>query len=141
MVFLLTSMAMATVETLSQLKAHADTAHGGDQAKLCLEYARRMMEDADSLYTKGDVDKAESEIGEVVEYAHKAAYAASASGKHVKETEIDLRKLGKRMHDIAATLSVDDRPPVKQAVDEIDEIRTDLLVRMFGPQAEPKEKP
>jgi hypothetical protein len=141
MVFLLTSMAMATVDPLLQLKARADAAHGADQAKLCLEYARRIMEDADSLYTKGDVDKAQSEIGEVVEYARKAADAASASGKHLKQTEIDLRKLGKRMHDIAATLSIDDRPPLTKAVDDIEEIRTDLLVKMFGPQAEPKEKP
>ena len=52
-----------------------------------------------------------------------------------------MRKLGKRMHDISATLSIDDRPALTKAVDDIDEIRTDLLVKMFGPQAEPKEKP
>ncbi len=137
--FLLTGMALA--QTLPALKARADAAKGGEQAKLCLEYAHRLLEDANALFTNGDVDKAQGEISEVVEYGRKAADAASTSGKHVKQTEIDLRKLGKRMHDIAATLSVDDRPPLKKAVEDIEEIRTDLLVRMFGPQAEPKGKP
>jgi hypothetical protein len=137
--FLLIGMTLA--ETLPDLKARADAAKGGDQAKLCLEYAHRLLEDANALFTNGDVEKAQSEISEVVEYSRKAANAASTSGKHVKQTEIDLRKLGKRMHDIAATLSVDDRPPLKEAGEAIEEIRTDLLVRMFGPQAEPKGKP
>ena len=83
-VFLLTGMALAANETLPELKARADAAHGGEQAKLCLEYARRILEDANALFTDGDVDKAQSEISEVVEYAHKAADAASSSGKHLK---------------------------------------------------------
>ncbi len=140
-VFLLTSMALAADESLVKLKARADAAHDGKQAKLCLEYARRELEDANTLYTKGDVNKAQGEVGEVVEYAHKAADAASSSGKHLKRTEIDLRELSKRLHDIAETLSVEDRPPLKKAVDDIEQIRADLLTRMFGPQAEPKGRP
>ena len=139
--FLLTSMALAANQSLPELKARADAAHGGEQAKLCLEYAHRMLEDANALYTDGDVDKAPREVGEVVEYAHKAADAASASGKHLKQTEIGLRKLAKRMRDIAETLAVEDRPPLRKAVQDIEQIRSDLLTRMFGPQAEPKEKP
>lgn len=139
--FLLTSMALAADESLPAVKARADAARGGEQAKLCLEYAHRVLDDANALYLDGDVDKAQPEIGAVVEYAHKAARAASASGKHVKQTEIDLRKLAKRMRDIAETLAVEDRPPLQKAVDDIEQIRADLLTRMFGPQAEPKGKP
>jgi tetratricopeptide (TPR) repeat protein len=139
--FLLTSMALAATESLPDLKARADAAHGGEQAKLCLEYAHRLLEDANVLFTNGDVDKAQGEVAEVVEYSRKAADAASTSGKHLKQTEIDLRKLSKRLHDIAATLAVEDRPPLLKAVDDIEQIRADLLIRMFGPQAEPKGKP
>jgi hypothetical protein len=140
-VFLLTSMALAANDALSALKTRADAAHGGEQAKLCLEYAHALLEDANTSFTNGDVDKAEREVGEVVEYSRKAADAASSSGKHLKQTEIDLRKLSKRLHDIAETLSVEDRPPLKIAVDDLEQIRSDLLVRMFGPKAEPKGKP
>ena len=140
-VFLLTGMALAANESLPALKTRADAAHGGEQAKLCLEYAHRLLEDANVLFTNGDVDKAQGEVAEVVEYSRKAADAASTSGKHLKQTEIDLRKLSKRLHDIAATLAVEDRPPLLKAVDDIEQIRADLLIRMFGPQAEPKGKP
>jgi hypothetical protein len=140
-VFLLTGIVLAVNESLPELKARADAAHGGEQAKLCLEYAHHMLEDANALFTSGDVDKAQQEVAEVVEYGHRAADAASSSGKHLKQTEIDLRKLSKRMHDIAETLAVEDRPPLLKAVDDLEQSRADLLTRMFGPQAEPKGKP
>jgi hypothetical protein len=137
---MLAGPAWAATESAAELKARADAAHGGEKAKLCLEYARWQLEDADNLFTQGDLEKGQAEIREVVDYAHRAATAASASGKRLKETEIDLRKLGKRMHDIGESLAFEDRDPVRKAVDEIEQIRSDLLIRMWGPQAEPKGK-
>ncbi len=139
-VLLLTSLALAGNETAAQLKARADSAHGGEQAKLCLEYARRQLDDANALFTDGQVDKAQAEVREAVDYARKAADAAASSGKQLKETEIKLRKLGERMHDVGESLAFEDRPPVRQAVNEIEQIRSDLMVRMWGPEAEPKGK-
>jgi len=139
-VLVLASLALAGNDSASDLKARADAATGGEQARLCLEYARRELADANSLFNQGEVDKGQADIREVVEYAHKAANAASASGKHLKETEIDLRKLGKRMHDIGETLAFEDRDPVRKGVDEIEQIRSELMIRMWGPQAEPKGK-
>ena len=136
----LAAIALAGTQTADQVKARADAAHGGDQAKLCLEYARLELEDSNALFTQGDVDKAQAQIQEVVAYSRKAADAASSSGRQLKETEIKLRKLAERMHDIAATLAFEDREPVHQAIDQIEQIRSDLMVRMWGPQAEPKGK-
>ena len=129
---------LAGEETATQLKAKADAAHGGDQAKLCLEYARLELESSNALFTDGQVDKAQAEIREVVDYSRKAADAASTSGKQLKETEIKLRKLAERMHDIGESLAFEDRPPVHQAIEDIEQIRSDLMVKMWGPQAEPK---
>jgi len=136
----LAGLALAGNESTPELKARADAATGGEQAKLCLEYAHRQLEYADNFFNHGDVEKGHAEVREVVDYAHKAARAASASGKRLKETEIDLRKLTKRMHDIGESLAFEDRDPVRKAVDEIEQIRSELLVRMWGPQAEPKGK-
>jgi hypothetical protein len=139
-VLVLTSLALAANETASELKARANGAHGGEQAKLCLEYARRQLEDANALFTDGQVDKAQAEVREAVDYARKGADAAASSGKQLKETEIKLRKLAERMHDVGESLAFEDRPPLRQAVDEIEQTRSDLLVKMWGPQAEPKGK-
>ena len=136
----LAGAALAAQQTATELKARADSAHGSEQAKLCLEYARLQLESSNALYTAGDVDKAQAQIQEVVEYSRKGALAASAVGKQVKETEIKLRKLAERMHDIGQSLSFEDQPPVREAVDQIQQIRSDLLVRLWGPQAEPKGK-
>lgn len=137
-VVVMLSTSLTAVETLTSLKAKADAAHGGEQAKLCLEYARLQLETANSLFADGQVDKAQAEIREVVDYSRKGAEAATSSGKQLKETEIRLRKLVERMHDIGESLAFEDRPPVHQAQDDIEQIRSDLMVKMWGPQAQPK---
>ncbi len=136
----LAGIAVAGTQTADEMKARADAAHGAEQAKLCLEYARLELESSNALFTDGQVDKAQSEIQEVVAYSRKGADAASSSGRQLKETEIKLRKLAERMHDIAQTLAFEDRGPVHQAVEQIEQIRSDLMIRMWGPQAEPKGK-
>ena len=139
-VIALAGVALAGEQSNAELKARADSSTGVEQVKLCLEYAHRQLTDANNLFNRGELEKGQAEIREVVEYAHKAANGASASGKHLKETEIDLRKIAKRMHEIGASLSFEEREPVNKAVEEIEQIRSDLMIRMWGPQAEPKGK-
>jgi hypothetical protein len=137
---LLCCFALSKTESPAELKTRADNAHGGDEAKLCIEYAHAELEYANDLYTKGDVDQAQSAVTSVMEYVRKGTSAAKSSGKRLKQTEIELRKLQKRMKDIAESLNLDDRPPVLKSVDEIEQLRAGLLAAMFGPQAEPKGK-
>jgi hypothetical protein len=134
----LSALAVSAAQTAADLKAHADAAHGGEEAKLCLAYAHVQLEAANGLFNNGDADQGQADIREVVSYARKGAEAASSSGKHLKDTEIKLRKLADRMHDIGETLAFEDRQPVREAVEELQKIRSDLMVRMWGPQAEPK---
>lgn len=140
MVLLLCSFALAKTESLAELKAKADNAHGADEAKWSIEYAHAELEHANDLFTEGDVEKAQAAVNSVMEYVRKGTIAAKSSGKRLKQTEIELRKLEKRMKDIAESLNLDDRPPVFKSVDEIEQLRVGLLTAMFGPQAEPKGK-
>ncbi len=139
-VLLLCCFGFSKSESLADLKTRADNAHGADQAKLCIEYAHAELENANELYTKGDVDQAQAAVNSVMEYVRKGAESAESSGKRLKQTEIELRKLQKRMKDIGESLNLDDRPPVLKCVDEIEQLRAGLLAAMFGPQAEPKGK-
>ncbi len=113
---------------------------GAEQAKLCIQYAHRELEYANDLYTKGDVDQGRSAVASVMEYVRKGTNAATESRKRLKQTEIGLRKLQQRMKDVAESLNLDDRPPLLKSVDEIDKLRTKLLIAMFGKQAEPRSK-
>jgi hypothetical protein len=138
LLMMLAGVCVGVAQNAADLKARADASHGGEQAKLCLEYAHMQLEAADKLFTNGDADQGQTGIQEVVAYSRKAADAASSSGKHLKETEIKLRKLAERMHDIAETLAFEDRQPVRDAVDQLQKIRSDLMVKMWGPDAQPK---
>lgn len=140
LMILLCCAAHARNENLAELRERADNAHGGEQAKLCMEYAHAELEDANELFTKGDVEQAQAAVASVMEYVRKGAKAATSSGKRLKQTEIELRKLEHRMKDIGQSLNIDDRPPVLKNVDEIEQIRAGLLTAMWGAQAEPKAK-
>jgi tetratricopeptide (TPR) repeat protein len=128
----------ASAQNAAELKARADAAHGANQIKPCLEYARAELETANDLFNKGEADQGQADIQEVVKYARQAADAAGSTGKHLKDAEIKLRRLAERMHDIGESLAFEDRQPVRQAVDELQKIRSDLIVKMWGPDAEPK---
>ena len=140
MVLLLCCLGLAKTESLDELKTRADNAHGGDEAKLSIEYAHAELEHANDLFTQGNVDQAQSAVSSVMTYVRKGTSAARSSGKRLKQTEIELRKLEKRMKDIAESLNLDDRPPLLKSVDEIEQLRAGLLAAMFGWQAEPKGK-
>lgn len=127
--------------SLEEMRAHADNAHGGEQAKLCIEYAHAELEHANYLFAKGDVEQAQAGVSSVMEYVEKGVQAAKSSGKRLKQTEIELRKLEHRMKDIGQSLNLDDRPAVMKDVDDIEQMRAGLLTAMWGAQAEPKSKP
>src|SRR6516162_9953467 len=82
-VFALCLMAWAKNESLPELKAKADAAHGSEQAKLCLRYAEAELEYADQLFTKGDVEQAQAAMSNVMDCVRKGAGAAKSSGKRL----------------------------------------------------------
>ena len=135
LLLVLAGIAAAGELSPAELKARADAAHGEKQAKLCMEYAEVQLEKSNQLFTDG---QGMQQIQEVVAYSQKGADASS--GKLIKETEIKLRKLAERMHDIGESLAFEDRQPVRDAVQALQHIRSDLMVRMWGPRAEPKGK-
>jgi len=118
-------------DSLSELKARAESARPEDQPALYMEVADRQLKNADGLYGAGMADEALAAVKDTVAYSEKAHDSALQSGKRLKDTEIALRKLAARLRDIKRTLNFDDQAPVQAAADRIDSLRTDLLNRMF----------
>jgi soluble cytochrome b562 len=119
-------------ETLQQLIDRAESAKVEDRPALCVEIAERQLKSADELYTAGKVDDARTAVRDVVTYSEKAHDAAIGSGKRVKNTEIDFRKMAAKLRDIKRSLNFDDQAPVQAAADRLESLRTDLLSHMFG---------
>jgi polyhydroxyalkanoate synthesis regulator phasin len=122
----------ARQETLQQLMARAESARVEDRPALCIEIAERQLKSADELYTAGKIDDARTAVQDVVTYSEKAHDAAIQSGKRVKNTEIDFRKMAAKLRDIKRSLNFDDQAPVQAAADRLESLRTDLLSHMFG---------
>ena len=119
-------------ETLQELIARAESARVEDRPALYVEVAERELKSANELYTAGKVDEARTAVQDVVTYSEKAHDAAIQSGKRVKNTEIEFRKMAAKLRDIKRSLNFEDQAPVQAAAERLETLRTDLLSHMFG---------
>ena len=119
-------------ETLQELIAREESARVEDRPALCVEIAERQLKAADELYTAGRVQDAQTAVKDIVTYSEKAHDASIQSGKRLKNTEIDFRKMAAKLRDIKRNLNFDDQAPVQAAADRLETLRTDLLSHMFG---------
>jgi hypothetical protein len=122
----------AKEETVDEMKARFETAHLEDRAELGIQIAQRQLRIADKLYIDGKTDEARAAVNDIVVYSEKARDAASETNKHLKNVEIDVRKMAEKLRDIKRTLAFDDQPPVEQAIHRLEDIRTTLLKEMFA---------
>ena len=120
----------AAEEPLDKLIAKAE-AGGEKQSELYLDVARRYAEQANQHFTSGASDKAQDDIKSIVSYAEKARATVGGSEGRIKQTEIKMHKLQRRLEEIARATDVDDRPPVTAAAQHIEELRSELLDLMF----------
>lgn len=118
-------------DTLEQLKAKAETSEGKHQIELLTEIAERQLKAADDAYSAGNADQGQAALKDVVEYGVRAAKEATATGKRMKRTEIDLRKIADKLDNISKSVDFDTRPPIVDAVRKLEAARNDLLFRMF----------
>lgn len=126
--------AFAKDETTAELKARAEATTGDQQSVLYAQVVQREIEDANQLFTVGEVEKAQSTVKEAVRDAEKARDAALERSRKIKDTEIHLRKAEHRLNDIRRTLALEDQPAVQEAVDQIAAVRKQLLDVMFSPK-------
>jgi len=138
LVLLLTTVAPAAEQkSVEALKAEAEKAGGGHQARLYAELAQQLVETADQQFTDGQVEAAQASVQDVLKYAALARDISIKTRGKMKETEIHLRNAERRLDAVRRTLSVDDRPPLEDAGKKLERFRQDLLNAMF---ADPKKE-
>jgi len=119
-------------ETLAELITRAESSKLDDRPHLYTEIAQRQVKAADQLYAAGKPEEARAAVRDVIEYSDKASDAATHSGKKLKDTEIAVRKMVARLRDIKRTLAFEDQASVEEAVNHLEQVRTQLLSQMFG---------
>ncbi len=126
-------------EPVDELKARFESARPEDRPDLAIEIARHQLRNADKLYTEGKVDQARAAVDDIVTYSEKARDAALQTKKHLKNVEIEARKMAEKLRDIKRTLAFEDQPPVEQAIRRLEDIRTVLLNEMFSKDKKEKK--
>jgi hypothetical protein len=127
-------------ETIDQLKARFESARPEDRPELGIRIAQLQLRNVDTLYAKGDVERARDAVDDIATYSEKARDAALETGKRLKSVEIDVRKIAVKLRDIKRTLAFEDQPAVEQAVRRLEEVRTTLLKEMFAKDNKKEKK-
>lgn len=127
-------------EPVEVLKSRLASARPEDRPTLAIQIAQHELHNADKFYIDGKIEEAREAVGEIVSYSQQARDAATQSQKHLKNVEIDVRKISERLRDIRRTLAFEDQPPVEQAIRRLEDIRTTLLKEMFSKDDKHKHK-
>jgi hypothetical protein len=135
----LTANCVARDETVAELKTRLETARPEDRPDICVRIAQLQVRAADTLYNEGHVDEARAAVEDVAAYLEKARDAAIERKTHLKNVEIDARKMSVKLGDIKRTLAFEDQPPVELAIRRIENVRTALLKEMFSEKKKDKK--
>jgi stress-induced morphogen len=130
---LLALAAIAAEKTVEQLKAEADHAEPGQQARLYAELADRLVAVADKQFTDAESVKGHATVQEILQYATKAHDLAIETRKKMKETEKSLRQCKRRLENMRRTLAAEDRPKVEAVEKQVDKLTEEVLESMFAP--------
>ena len=84
--------------------------------------------------------EARAAVDDIVAYSEKARDAAIQSRKHLKNVEIDVRKMAAKLRDVKRTLAFEDQAPVEQAIRRLEDVRTTLLKEMFAKENKKEKK-
>src|SRR5437660_6394163 len=131
--------AFAFQRNIEQMKAAAERASGGNQAKQYAELAKYLVDIADQQFTQGNNEQAHATMRDVANYAAKARDASIQSHGKMKDTEIILRETQRRIEAVKRTLAAEDRPAMDQIEKKSEQLRQDLLDEMFGPKKKEKK--
>jgi len=129
-VALASSVALAD-KPITELRQRAATASLNDQPKAYVELAEADLDLVNTYYDAADVEQARKALDELVNASEKAGHAAIQSNKRVKQTEIAIRKMSKKLADIQRTVDFEQREAVQKAIDSLENMRTALLNHMF----------
>jgi hypothetical protein len=119
-------------ETLQELVARADSAKIDQQPKLYMDAAELQHKAATDALKADRKSELGGDLNDIVQYCDKAQAAAIKSKKHVKDTEIKIRRISGHLKEMKLEADVDDQPTIQKAIDQLEHFRTELLLSLFG---------
>lgn len=130
----------AQQRTIEGMKAEADAAQGGQQAKLYAQLAEALVSIASQQFNRDDDQAGQATVQDILKYSAQAREICLRTREKMKETEITLRSTQRQLESLKHTLGVDDRPPVAKVEKQLEQFRQDILDAMFAPPKKEREK-
>lgn len=125
------SAIVAKESSVEELKARLATASAGDRPRLCLEIAERQLTSADKFYADGETEKGQAALSDVAVFCEMARDNSIQSGKRLKQTEISVRLMARKLTDLKHRVTHDEQSAVQGTIDRLQKVRDDLLAAMF----------
>ena len=117
--------------TIEELKDRVKSSPVGDRPRICLQIAERQLDAANKSFAADESDKAKASLTDVVAFSELARDYAIQTHKHLKQTEIAVRGMTRKLSDLKHSVPHDDQPAIQDAIDRLQRVRDDLLLAMF----------
>jgi hypothetical protein len=118
--------------TLLQMEQRAETAQPRDQCYMFAEVLHGLTELAGRQMAAGDDEQAAATFTHIDSVAEKMEKASAANAKRLKNAEMILEHITRRLTDMAHIASSDQRNATQAALKNIDHLHTQVLAVLFS---------
>jgi hypothetical protein len=118
-------------QNITALEAKASQAQPREQCFLYAQLVQQMTELSIRQYEAGDVAKATSLLHEIQHIAQKIHLSVVEKDKRLKKAEILLDNTAFRLHEMLQASSFEDRPLVKQTLDQVTQAQNATMLQVF----------
>jgi hypothetical protein len=118
--------------SIEELKNRLAATSVQNSSALCIEISEKQLRAAAQLYAAGDDEKAQAALSDVTLFSGRARDYAIQSHRNLKKSEIAIRKMTRKLSDLAHIVAHEDQPGIQEAIGQLQAIRDDLLGAMFS---------
>jgi hypothetical protein len=118
-------------QALLLLEARADQASPKEQCFLYAEIVHDMTEIAGQELSSGDLAHASATLKAMQVYAQKIHMGVAEDTRKLKNAEILMRHTAYRLNEILHSSSIDDRPTLESALQQLDKVQSELMLQVF----------
>src|ERR1700743_210003 len=118
-------------QALLLLEAKAAQASPKEQCFLYAEIVHDMTEIAGQELSSGDIRHASETLKAMQAYAQKIHMGVAEDTRKLKNAEILMRHTAFRLNEILHNASLDDRPTLESALQQLDKVQSELMLQVF----------
>ena len=118
-------------DPVARAREHAQHVQGKSEAKAYVELVHALVDDAGTKYTAQQYDEALKDLDEAHDALQHASTSAEQHKHDIKQCDLILDKVDRRLRDFKRAFAAQDRPKVEKLDNEVASLREKLLQILF----------